>query len=146
MAAKLKDAWVPLANAKVAIDEIFIKLDVGKYSYLCPEAIKTVVQFDSVSSKYELNCNKVCEILRARSLARPEPENVKRKELIKKVTDMVKSLGGTLWPELNLLMTSTQQYLAVRRQDTKQCGRAHSSSVIIASDAYSISLYFRSCA
>ena len=105
-ASSLKAAWSPLANATLAVKEIFAKLEVEKYKHLEVEAAKASVGYDGIYEGYTTTCNKVSEILATRSLARPETSKETRATLVKKANDIIKGLGGSLPPDLSLLMAA----------------------------------------
>ena len=106
-AAELKAAWTPLVNYKAAFDEVYLtNLQCEKYSYLDFAKAKANASFEDFEASYSTCCNKVVEIMVARSLARPLPPNTSRPSLVSKAVAMKDKLEGKLPAALGVLVST----------------------------------------
>ena len=99
----LRGGWNPCVNWKTAADP-FLKSLKSQRLDITFEAEEFLGLVENSDEAYNSARTVMCNLYCARALARPEPPNQSRRTLVAKARVVVAELGGTVSPELSILM------------------------------------------
>ena len=100
-AKEFRLAWQPLVNFNRALGSFKETVCTEKFHYI---TIDPTEQENAMQESYCVCRTMMCDLIAVRSLARPEPANENRKQLVVAARDLIKQLGGEPTACINMRM------------------------------------------